>query len=657
MNKLKLILGTYNTVPSGENALYFEQAYQKAFKPFLHAVYNHSDIPITLYYSGALLEWLDKQHPEFLLVLNELTGKKSIEILGGAYWEPMLTLIPSSDRIGQIEMMTTYLRKKFGKRSRGIWISGQVWEPQLSTALRSCGMDYVFLSETVFPQSANGGIQMPVVGEDQGKTVIIFPVLDSLAGQFLRVPPEEIIELLHGMIPAGQRDVVVSLMLNGLSLGGNGTGKTCYDDKWLERFFRLLGDSHSWIECVHPRQYLKDSKFIMEKAYLTGPTYESLMEWALPEPQAKNALLADRPHSSYRNFLSKYRESCLLYSKMMYVVILTNQVRSDKSRRKNAREELWRGQEHCAYWHGPSGGIYNGALRHHAFSVLIEAEKGTRERGIFKSALTSIDFDMDGEREFLYHGVNLNAYIHSVGGMIFELDYLPIARNYLATFARYEEEYHLPEVVSQGYDSYPRHAFMDHVFQGKPEEGSFRRNSPFPLIQYTPCEVVRDKPKVSFCAIGPADGIDDALKIDKTYEFHRSTLSVEYTLTNLTHRTLNFSWGTEINLAVSEEAEHRKIYLNTDSPGDIADADSGSEAQISSWVILDDARNVIIQLALSAPSRLWWRPVFADYKAGGELVHACQSSCFMPYWDLKIPPHGSWGIGVSMQIVRFKKSV
>ncbi len=657
MSKIKLILGTYNTLPSGGAPLHLEPIYQQAFKPFLHAIYNHSNIPITLYYSGTLLEWLDKEHPEFHLVLNELTAKKSIEILGGAYWEPMLTLIPSSDRIGQVEMMTTYLRKKFGKRSRGVWISGQVWEPQLSTSLRSCGMDYVFLSEKVFPSLPNGGIQMPVVGEDQGKTVIIFPVFDSLAGQFLRVSPEKIIESLHDMIPIGQRDVVITLMLNGLALGGNGTGKICYGDKWLERFFRLLGDSNSWIECVHPRQYLKDSKAIMEKDYLTGPTYESLMEWALPEHRTKKTLPANRPHSSYRNFLSKYRESCLLYSKMMYVVILTNQVRSDKSRKKSAREELWKGQEHWAYWHNPSGGIYDGTLRHHAYSALIEAEKGTRERGIFKSALTSIDFDMDGEREFLYHGVNLNAYIHTIGGMIFELDYLPIARNYLATFARYEEGYHLPEVVAQGYDSYPRHAFMDHVFQGEPEEGAFRRNSPFPLIQYTPIEMVRDKPKVSFHASGPVEGIDDALQIEKTYEFHRSTLSVEYTLSNLTHRTLNFSWGSEINLAVSEEAEHRKIYLNTDSPGDIADADSGSEAQISSWVILDDERNVIIQLSLSEPSRLWWRPVFSDYKADGKMVHACQSSCFMPYWNLKIPPHNSWGLRVSMQIVRFKKSV
>ncbi|MDT8298555.1 MAG: hypothetical protein RQ801_09665, partial [Spirochaetaceae bacterium] len=65
MSRVKLIFGTCNTVPSGESEFLFEDAYQKAFKPFLTAIYNHPEIKTTLYYAGPLLEWLDRKHPEF----------------------------------------------------------------------------------------------------------------------------------------------------------------------------------------------------------------------------------------------------------------------------------------------------------------------------------------------------------------------------------------------------------------------------------------------------------------------------------------------------------------------------------------------------------------------------------------------------------------
>ena len=50
MSRVKLIFGTYNAVPSGETDSLFEDAYQKAFKPFLTAIYNHPEVRPTLFY-------------------------------------------------------------------------------------------------------------------------------------------------------------------------------------------------------------------------------------------------------------------------------------------------------------------------------------------------------------------------------------------------------------------------------------------------------------------------------------------------------------------------------------------------------------------------------------------------------------------------------
>ena len=676
MNKVKLIFGTFNAVPSAETEHLFEDAYQKAFKPFLTAIYNHGEIKSTLFFAGPLLEWLDRRHPEFHTVLGELTAKRAIEILGGGYWEPMLPLIPSRDCVGQIEVMTTYLRKKFGKRSRGGWITGHVWEAHLASALRSSGIDYVFLTERCFPVMPGFRAESPVIAEDQGKTVVIFPVMDSLAERFLQVPPEHILDFMQGLLPSDDREVVVSLLLDGLSLGGNGTHRVCYGERWLERFFEAVRNADDWLECVLPGRYIRGARFPRGKVYVPGPSYDFLMGWTRggydgAPPVSPNAPIPGgdrrsrgverrRPRPYYREFLTKYRESGLLYSKMMHIDVLTNQLRGDKYRKKDAKEELWRGQEHYAYWHGPSGGIYSSRLRHGAYGALIEAEKTARERGIFKAALTSMDFDMDGNKEFLYNGLVFNAYVHSVGGVLFELDYLPISRNYLATFSRYPENYHPPATREQGYDRYPRHAFLDHILHPEDELESFERSGSrcaglFPSMPYTPVEVIRDQARVSFTCIGPVNGNDDALEIQKTFRFRRGSVAVNYSLVNRTPRTLAFSWGTEINLALADEAENRPVFLDSGEPGDRDAGERGCDEGVEQWTILDVERDVVVHFELTEPAELWRFPVYADYCVGRELRRNYQSSCFMPKWRVEIPPFDSREFSVTLRIGRSKK--
>ena len=366
-----------------------------------------------------------------------------------------------------------------------------------------------------------------------------------------------------------------------------------------------------------------------------------------------------RPSAYYREFLTKYRESGLLYAKMMHIGVLTNQLRGDKYRKKNAREELWRGQEHYAYWHGPTGGIYSSRLRHAAYAALIEAEKATRERGIFKAALSSVDFDMDGEKEFLYSGLNFNAYVHSVGGALFELDYLPVSRNYLATFSRYPEDYHPPATREQGYDKYPRHAFLDHILH--PDDGpesfersSYRSLSPFPGKRYKVIDVVRDQPRVTLSCRGPVNGGGEVLEIRKTYRFRRNNLEVEYLLTNLTPRTLNFPWGSEINLALTDDADKRSVLINSEKQEDLKSDSRAKDENVESWTLLDSEWDVMMQFNLSEPAELWRFPVYADYRVGRELRRKYQSSFFMPCWNVELPPLGTSSYKISMRIGRLK---
>lgn len=83
MQDKKVIIGTYNSMPHGISSRIFEWTYQSSWRPFLSGLYKFPAIHAVLYYSGTVLQWIEENHPEFMLLLEEMLGKKQIELLGG----------------------------------------------------------------------------------------------------------------------------------------------------------------------------------------------------------------------------------------------------------------------------------------------------------------------------------------------------------------------------------------------------------------------------------------------------------------------------------------------------------------------------------------------------------------------------------------------
>ena len=121
-NPIRFCLVLHNHQPIGNFDGVFEQAYQDSYLPFLDVFEPYGDLRLSLHTSGPLLEWLDDHHPDYVDRLARLVAAGRIEIVGGAYYEPILTMIPSRDRIGQIERL----------HASG---SSRVWRP----ACRGCG--------------------------------------------------------------------------------------------------------------------------------------------------------------------------------------------------------------------------------------------------------------------------------------------------------------------------------------------------------------------------------------------------------------------------------------------------------------------------------------------------------------------------------------
>ncbi len=98
-----LCLVLHNHQPIGNFDGVFEQAYQDSYLPFLDVFEPYEQLQISLHTSGPLMMWLADRHPEYLDRVRMLVDVGRIEIVGGPHYEPILTMLPSRDRIGQIK--------------------------------------------------------------------------------------------------------------------------------------------------------------------------------------------------------------------------------------------------------------------------------------------------------------------------------------------------------------------------------------------------------------------------------------------------------------------------------------------------------------------------------------------------------------------------
>ncbi|MBN1685945.1 MAG: DUF1926 domain-containing protein [Spirochaetales bacterium] len=668
MTPINLVFGTNNGIAAGTPEAQIEKLYQTAFKPFLATLYEFPGVALTLHYSGVLLEWLEERHPEFIMLINEMARRGQIELLGGTYYQTVLPLIPSNDRTAQVELLTTLLRRRFGKRPRGAWVTELVWEPSMPSSLKRCGMDYVFLSDRHFVEAGlrNAELYRPVLTEDQGKTLFVFPVSEEMKLFPYTADPKRTARRVAALARA-REERVVSLMAEGEYFGHwNDTYSRLYEDGWLAGFLEEISNLKETVHSAHPSEYLSPDKEYC-RCYFPCTSYEEMMRWSLPAELGRELekLISGRISQRnraylkggyFRQFLSKYPETNLMYSKLIRTYDLVNQVRGDKYRKKAAREELWKGEDHSAYWHGRRGGVYVSPIRKAVYSALIAAEKTARERGIFRSHISVADFDLDGMNEYLCNGSELNLYIHRKGGMVFELDYLAEPWNYLDTFSRRAEHYQQRTERSHIIDKYPRRAFLDHFFApgekiAALEKLAYDELGNFLTLPYQ----VRDCRKDSLDLVFFADGMvatetgQHPVTIEKRYRMNKTTVTVDYSIANNGTTSLAARFSPEINLSFTgAEDEHLGLLVRRGKEAKAVASRRLNENAVDGFTAIDKKNDVIIDGSWNVECDLCVFPVEAEWLDQEGLHFEYQSTCFFPVWKLSLQPGEVWRVTIRL---------
>ncbi|HYA64752.1 MAG TPA: alpha-amylase/4-alpha-glucanotransferase domain-containing protein [Candidatus Sulfotelmatobacter sp.] len=522
--------------PAGNFEHVFEECYQHSYDAFLSLVEKHPGIRLALHYSGPLLLWIEKNHPEYFERLRKMVASGQVELLGGGFYEPILISIPEADRLEQITRLADYIEKHFGRRPTGAWLAERVWEPQLPSSLAGANMAYTLVDDLPFLAAGFESQELfgPYIAEDCGKSVWVFPGLKELRYliPFRRV--EECIAFFKNaaeLHPGGAAAFGDDMEKFGV---WPGTYQHCYADGWLEEFFAALDENSSWLQTVTPSQCIA-SHVPLGRADLPTASYAEMMEWVLPTSTRLRFYLlhkefAGRPDlltflrgSGWRGFFRKYPESNLLHKKMLRVSACVASVPSRRSSPNHAthllqaRDFLLRGQGNDAYWHGVFGGIYAPHLRTEVWRNLVRAESIVDQLtpGGSLPRVEFLDYDADGDSELLFTAPEYQALLKPLDGATLAMfDFRPSAATLINSMQRRPEPYHsrLREAASATPATGAAVSIHDQVRVKEPNLERFLRYDRFPrhsfrLILCEPCRAFADYESLQLQELaGPASG-------------------------------------------------------------------------------------------------------------------------------------------------------
>jgi len=463
--RVRFVILLHSHQPVGNFDHVIEEAYKLSYLPFVEVFERFPQIPLTNHFSGCLLEWLEKKHPEYFDRLRKHLGPKAQgkewEMIGGGMMEPVLTMLPSRDRQGQYREMSDYIHTHFGVRPRGAWITERVWEPALVKDLAQADVEYLTLDDNHFRAAGLRDDELVgcYVSEDEGQTVRIYPASERLRYLIPYAQVHEIMAHLRELVPAeGERVAVYAD--DGEKFGvWPQTFKHVYQDRWLENWLKALqqAQDEGWLVCSTLSDAY-DAVAPVGLTYLPENSYREMTEWALPaqtlaaferardsvkdDPRAKEILPLVKG-GNWRSFRVKYPEGGRMYGKMMEVSAKIAELPAKTKNLAEARRHLYRGQCNCPYWHGVFGGMYLPHLRMAIYRELIRAEKLADETLGTAEECVERDFDFDGEAEYKLSNSEIALYLHpSRGGHLYELDLRYADFNTLDTFSRRYEAYH-----------------------------------------------------------------------------------------------------------------------------------------------------------------------------------------------------------------------
>lgn len=690
-----LCLALHNHQPIGNFDGVFEQAYQDSYLPFLEVFEPYEKLQISLHTSGPLMMWMAERHPEYLDRLRILVEADRVEVIGGPEYEPILTMLPRRDRIGQIKTYGAWLNRNLGATPAGMWTPERVWESSLTSDIVDAGISYTVLDDFHFKAAGLNDEELTgyFLTEDDGRVLRIFPGSEHLRYTIPFRPASETIDYCREVAERCP-GAVLTFGDDGEKFGTWPDTKThVYDDGWLRSFFDALSENSDWLHTISLAAAVRQTS-PAGKVYLPDCSYREMTEWSLPVQSQE--LFDDVVHvmekhqrwrdlksfvrgGYWRNFKTKYDETNEMYARMMNVSQRLADAESagvPTGELATIRDHLYRGQCNCPYWHGAFGGIYLPHLRNAIYQHLIAADTlldriTTAEPTAVQAAAD--DYNFDGLQEIRLSNDKLCVWVApGRGGRIYELDVREISHNLLATLQRRPESYHRKVITGPNaggddvasihdrvvfkqanldqhlhYDTFARKSLMDHFYDldttlESVARGEATERGDFVELPFeTKLRRGAGRVQVQMRRDGNAWGIPITLTKAITMLDGSDRIAITYLLENLPpSQPLHFA--VELNFAGLPSGADDRYFSDQDGNHLGQLGEQLDRRDVTGLGLSDRWLGIDIQIEIDRPSGIWAFPVstVSQSEGGFELVH--QSVCVQPHWIVNGDADGRW---------------
>jgi 4-alpha-glucanotransferase len=699
MSSLAFAIVIHNHQPVGNFDHVIEDAYQRSYLPFLEALERRSAILIALHNSGCLWEWLEAKHPEYGERVVALVRRGQIKLVGGGYYEPILPLLPSENRRGQIGRMNSFLQERFGSPPDGMWLAERVWEPNLPLDLASQGIRWLCLDDTQFLQVGlqDRDLKGRYLTEDGSVPLSIYPTQMKLRYEIPFASPETVLETLRESADDWPGTIRV-FADDGEKFGvWPGTDRLCYgEEHWLDRFFDLLERNAEWLHLVHLSEHL-DQYPPVGRIYLPAGSYREMTEWALPPETHRLFLdtqrfLKDQGHEAaesillkggfFRNFLARYSESNQLHKRVIDVLKMLDATRMSGAFEAKIRDHLWRAQSNDAYWHGVFGGLYLPHLRDGLYGELLAGEialdTASHPSKTWAEA-RRIDYDCDGHEEVILSTERIALHISPWrGGGALEIDDRVCGRNITNVLTRRPEAYH-DEIRKKGlseggsevrtihdgisakeehldrflvYDRRDRLALIDRFFRTAPApddliNGDRNERGDFTTAPYR--ADVSGKKGIAQAILARKGCLDGdsrrGIEVGRVTRIRagEDRFEVEITLHSMAGEDLSFHYGIEWLVNFLAGRAHDRFVLvdgiKTADPALVA-AERLLPGRVVSFV--DEWKQERVDITADRVAGWVRAPLVTVSLSEGGAESLYQGTILLPYWEVRLAPGSEW---------------
>ncbi len=657
VNSLRLVWVVHFHQPLDNFPETFRRFLERVCHPFLDALERHPRIRMGLHFSGGFLRYLEGEDPTLLEQIGRIVARNQAELLGGGFYEPILSMIPAPDAVAQLRKTATWFQERFQVAPRGAWLPESVWEPGFPELLSEAGYDYVLLEDRLLERAGlePGELCHPFLTSHLSSTVSILPISSRLSVEIpfrpLRDIHASLIQLCHRPDP---QMLVLAQRAEAYGFWPS-TFHRFYEEAVLEEWLAYLENQSQRLSMETPAEATSGR---WPPIFVSSSARTDLEGYALPAAASRSyfAVREDLGHrfdadrffrflhgGAWQEFFAKYSEANWMHNKM---VAMSRRIRSlPGGESLPGYDRLLAAQEHTPYWHALSGGLFANYLRDGVYRRLLQTEEEL-ERSSPPPPTEQSDLDADREPEVILRARTCRAVIDpDYGGSLVELAFLPSHYNVANTLRRHAKVYPDLPPMEPVEDWHRRHLFQDHFVPGETSLSQFEKEAYIERGDFVnlPYRIV------SLEAEGPLrrlllereggiylDQERRALRCRKLFELTEpDALRVQYTIANESELPIELLFVCEVNYTfLSPEGPRRFVALGEDR------LPSGllfERPALSSWALVDETRSLRWEWALpDGPATLWHHPVYTIDYANGRFEQNYQGSALGIVWPLHL---------------------